>query len=109
MAKIACPKCALPATVISIIGCHTTYCPKCGWNRKSARADLRISVKLNIAFAIMGVILAGYVFVKNNEGTGSMAWAVLVAFWGISILNLVPTLRHLRKLTSIPPAESDPP
>jgi len=101
MAKITCPQCEVPITVVTLIGAPTAYCSRCGWNREVARADLHRVVLVNAVLVILGVILASFVFMKR-DGTQGFAGAILVAFFGIFMLNGLPVLRHLHRLKSIP-------
>jgi hypothetical protein len=76
------------------------YCSRCGWNHEIVRGELSSTINVSLFLAILGVIFAVVVRVRNpSEG---WAWAViLLAFSALPLFYALSALHQVRKLRNL--------
>lgn len=99
MPKVNCPHCGLPAVRAGLINAYKFYCARCGWNHEVVERELSSAIKVSSVLVALGVVFAVVVRFKNPSG--SMAWAILLAFSGLPMYYALSALLQVRKLRNM--------
>lgn len=98
MANLECPLCHSATDTAG----KQRYCPKCGWNKKEAAQQLRVSLRL-MPVAIVAAVLAVVVFGKTAPKQSASLYLLIVGISAVVYLfAYVSVKRALGKLESVP-------
>jgi hypothetical protein len=102
-----CPVChAKPVSAAKI-----PYCPRCGWQKKQAEAQLRLNLRIAPAIFLLLLALLFLLFFHGNAQHQNRVWiAVFLSFPVIAFLvSYTLTRRNLKKLLAQPAPTFRPP
>lgn len=98
MANVECPLCHSETDTAG----KQRYCPRCGWNKKEAAQQLRVSLRL-MPVAIVAAVLAVVVFGKTAPKQSAALYLLVIGVPTVVYLfAYVSVKRAMSKLASVP-------
>lgn len=97
MVKVDCPQCGSRSASVSLMNGYKYYCPQCGWNNDIARSALTSDRKVGITIAIVGLILAVFVCLRD-PGEWVALVGILVVFCAVPLAYALSAIHQLHIL-----------